>query len=399
MPSRLTHYGVGLLILLTVIAVGLSLSNIISLSDADSLAIWVVHDLEDPPEGIRNTVNYALNSIGTALSRTGEINSVPLYYLLLDGWVLLFGDSLLALRLPSLIWGGVALIAIAGLLTNQNSRIWGVSFVALLPGFYLLGLSVSPLMQWLALSLITSWLMLRLLAASGWLWGALYSLAALLLVLTHIYGVIILLLQFAYLLYRERKLSLNLIAPFILPLIALIVWMGIFGIGFRLELAAIFLLIGIGVMLVLLNQPPLNSQRVMIAVGALLITQFITVLVLPPVIDYEQTTAEFLSERNPLEPLIFDIPDTSIMAYYKRQLNLRSGYTLDIGWRDHSAGEIEKLLGRIQSAEHIWLILPDYREQSVQAIQQLRDSRQLASEVQIGDYRLQRFDSAVRITD
>lgn len=395
MAQRFPASRIWLLILVVYAVVGLGLTRITSLGITDAPAIWTVHDAEDAPQGLRNTINYVLESAGTALTRAGERQQFPLYYLLLDGWVLIFGESPLSLRLPSLLWGILGLIVIALLLTNRRSRSWGLSFAVLLPGLYLLTLGVSPLMQWLTLSLLTSWLLLRWRAVSGWLWAALYTLAALLMVLTHSYGIAVLLLQAAYLMYRERQFTAALIAPFSLPLIACIAWFAVFGLGFRLEPTAIFLLIGISVMLVLLNQPPLNSQRVILAVGAVLITQIITLLVAPPLVDYQQTTADFLAERDPLEPLVFDIPADSIMAYYKRQLGLRSGYTLDIGWRDHSAEEIEALLGRIESATHIWLILPEYREQSQQTIQQMSAQRQPFIDYRAGDYRFMRFDTAL----
>src|SRR5947209_5855379 len=46
------------------------------------------------------------------LWRAGHDNSPPLYYILLQGWVALWGESLFFLRLPSVLLGGAAVLGI-----------------------------------------------------------------------------------------------------------------------------------------------------------------------------------------------------------------------------------------------------------------------------------------------
>ncbi len=76
----------------------------------------------------------------------------------------------------------------------------------------------------------------------------------------------------------------------------------------------------------------------------------------PP--DYRAPIAEFIAQRDPLMPLVYAVPPTHPVSYYREQTALTQGVTLDLAWRDFTPTEVSERLARMTSAEAVWVIAP-----------------------------------------
>ena len=78
----------------------------------EAWSAWLVHDDPPTPDGLRDALRHARDGLLRVFQRVRNDDvHPPLYYLLLDGWTFAFGESVLALRLPSLFAGMLALAA------------------------------------------------------------------------------------------------------------------------------------------------------------------------------------------------------------------------------------------------------------------------------------------------
>lgn len=81
----------------------------------EGYTLYIVRDSDRPPEGITETARFVLTSLSNAAARAGAGAHPPLYFLALDGWAMLAGDSVYAVRLLSAWFGMIALAATAAL--------------------------------------------------------------------------------------------------------------------------------------------------------------------------------------------------------------------------------------------------------------------------------------------
>src|SRR5688572_14329457 len=73
---------------------------------------WTAWTIRDEPRDIdswRDAIRFVRASIFTTFERVRSDVHPPLYFLLLDGWSLVAGESQFALRLPSVFMGTLAL--------------------------------------------------------------------------------------------------------------------------------------------------------------------------------------------------------------------------------------------------------------------------------------------------
>src|SRR3990172_6319321 len=57
-------------------------------------SVWAVHDDEAPPRPVSGDLRFIRRSLSAPLARVPDSDlPPPLYYVLLDSWVLLFGES------------------------------------------------------------------------------------------------------------------------------------------------------------------------------------------------------------------------------------------------------------------------------------------------------------------
>lgn len=82
-----------------------------SLWDDEGYTIWFVHDDSRPPEGPIQTAQFIRSSVTSVLARVSADVHPPLYFLMLDAWVLLTSESIYTVRLLSTFLGVIALAA------------------------------------------------------------------------------------------------------------------------------------------------------------------------------------------------------------------------------------------------------------------------------------------------
>lgn len=154
----------------------------------------------------------------------------PLYYLLLNTWSLVMGESVFALRVYSALWG---MLALAGVVAwGKSIANWRVGIVAGL----LLGVSAFFLYysrearmytQFLALSVLMAALAERYAKQKTRWRGVLLGLVMCLLVLTHYVGLLLVAMQAIFLLIRVRswRQLLTTFAPFVLAAAMFALWL------------------------------------------------------------------------------------------------------------------------------------------------------------------------------
>jgi mannosyltransferase len=94
------------------------------------------------------TISAARRSIGDLWRMTGSIDAVHgLYYLLMHGWLALFGESAFLVRLPSALAVGVAgtcVYLLGARLGGTRLAVWGAAMFALLPRVFWAGAEARP---------------------------------------------------------------------------------------------------------------------------------------------------------------------------------------------------------------------------------------------------------------
>jgi mannosyltransferase len=145
----------------------------------------------------------------------------PLFYLVMWGWVRLFGESEFSLRFPAML-ASVAAWPVFWLATGslgwpRRVRQLGLTMLTLSP-FQVYFAQEARMYAGLQLVVL---LAVWCLAERRWLWLAL-SITALLYL--HNYGVIYAAILGLWALYRERRLSWHLVAAFALPALAFVPW-------------------------------------------------------------------------------------------------------------------------------------------------------------------------------
>lgn len=73
---------------------------------------------------------------------------------------------------------------------------------------------------------------------------------------------------------------------------------------------------------------------------------------------WEQTIADVVETRRPLEPTITDFTPYGAAAYYDRALGVRWGIALDLSWRLHTAAEAWALTAVFDNEPTVWTLLP-----------------------------------------
>ena len=196
MPQYPRRWPLLALLLLTGV-IALVLANVISLNAAETHLIWQIypHDVPDLDAGVSMALRALLADFQQVWTRRADI--WPLYPPLLNAWALIFGESQLVLRLPNVLSGLLALVALAQLLKNTPYRLMLVAAAAvlLIPG-PMLRLGPSALM--LALSLWSTLLFLRWRQSPSLGRMLLYLLPTLAMLLTGWVGWLILLLHICY---------------------------------------------------------------------------------------------------------------------------------------------------------------------------------------------------------
>lgn len=141
MLSISRHWIIIFLILICLLVFGLNLASLTqdSFWSDEAFSAWLVHDDTRPPESPRENVRFVRDSFLNTFDRVRDDVHPPLYYVFLDAWTLLAGDSEFILRFPSALMGLLALAlsyTIAVQCFNRKTALIAVILLAT-SGFFL----------------------------------------------------------------------------------------------------------------------------------------------------------------------------------------------------------------------------------------------------------------------
>jgi len=182
---------------------------------------------DDMPQSWRAVPGYLLGSLRDTLSRSHADVHPPLYFLLLDAWTWVAGESVYALRLLSTFFSLIALAAtyaIGRRLVNWQAGLAALLILATAGMFVYYSREMRMYTLLLALATLSMLAYLRWLDRPTLLSAILYGglLAALL--YTHYAGALIVLTQFAHLLLSQPRRILRWLIPAGLALLLYLPW-------------------------------------------------------------------------------------------------------------------------------------------------------------------------------
>lgn len=303
----------GLLLLMALVAIA---PDDVPMWADEGVSAWVVYDgqsLLSGDTGLRAQAAAVLDSQRTTFERSQSVlGQLPAYYLLLDAWVLLFGDALVMLRLFSVLWALIAVASAYALLQFAALPGWG---------WVLFWLVAAPLVLWLGAynaTPVTLAIALALLSSAlFWRW-------------------------------RKRRTAFYLLAyVFFITGLLLTHLMGILIFVLHLVSAA----------------PPSTVRRQwLVVVGSAMLIVLIVVRssphmpLLPPLERplWHTTIADVAALRPTIEPAMQLIPATSPAAYYARQLGLTDGISVDIAWREFDTDELDRVISAFAGVPRVW---------------------------------------------
>lgn len=182
----------------------------------------------------------ASRPVGDLLRRIAADTHPPGYFLLLKGWVMLFGHSPIALRAPSVICGALS-VAFAYLLVSQaaDDEITG-KFAALLcgaliaihPSFVEIGRLARMYSGGVLLTIVSSWLLLRALNKPVLIRWIAFSASSTVLLYLHFFAVFTVAGQFLFAMgplargscAKDRVLPIRTIVSFCIPIMCFAPW-------------------------------------------------------------------------------------------------------------------------------------------------------------------------------
>lgn len=301
-----------LALLLLTGGIALVLANVISLNAAETHFVWQIypHNLPDLDAGVGSALRALLADFQQVWTRRADI--WPLYPMLLNVWALIFGESQSILRLPNVLGGLLALVALAQLLKNTPYRLMLVAAVAvlLIPGSML---RLGPSALILALGLWSTLLFLRWRQAPTLGRLLLYLLPTLAMLLTGWGGWLILLLHIGY---------------------GLLPWL-------RTQAAQLWRYLLIALLLV-------------VSVVPLLITTLTT-----PQPDWQSLAHTTAAGRDTRAPALYVLPDDHPLIYYDRQFGLLDGIAINLGWRRFTSSQIQNVVRRLRDQPTVWVLTTD----------------------------------------
>lgn len=220
---------------LLLVAMGIALFHLDreSLWYDEGFTAFILHDDAPVPDGLRETARYLLDSAVNVFQRARDDVHPLLYYGIMDGWTLIMGESVWMLRLPSVIFGLIAVSATFALGRELFDKQVGL-ISALLLGvshffiYYTREARMYTLL--LALVILATWAYLRWLNNPTWRRGIVYGVLIGLLMHTHYISAFIIGSQVLYLVYCavfRRKFAgiRRTLIPFVTGLIVFLPWL------------------------------------------------------------------------------------------------------------------------------------------------------------------------------
>lgn len=368
------------------------------LFEHEARALWIVEDVAATRAAPADAVRAVRANLIALAGRLPQAEQPPLYFLILDAWTSISGESLAAVRVLSLL-----AVLLACVLTAA-----GVPYVArqsdIMPGFLLAGSVMAyagrgvylyaVLLMFSALAL---WALLRW-RQQPQVRSAVIYVMALAGCLGTAHGALGLLPLHALIVYRAGYLRRWL--PLLLAALVMVVPLLLLSrLGTLFVVDRLHVLVAPGLVAAL----PLAVVWVMGAgvqwrvVWALLVLSLLAGLTLdaqrPPwvgIID------QMNASRHPLDVTVTSFAPDSALAYYDRQSGtpVRQGVSLMLGWRDHPPEELLDYAGRLGNAPAVWLVLPIDSTEAGVMIPALLVNRPLTWQRETDGVRFYRFGAA-----
>lgn len=488
-PQRVGYFLPAALLLLAIFALSILHLDRESLWYDEGWSAWVVYDDFPAPEGLRELLRYPLDSLRGVLSRISPADvHPPLYYLLLDVWTQLAGESVFSLRLLSL-FAGLAALAITYRLGahffDPLSGLLAVLILGTMSFFLYYTREARMYTLFLALSAASMWAYLRWMGRPNRRNLLFLALSMALLLYTHYLGALVAASQFLHiLLFRRGWRRAHLLAPSLIAAALFAPWIpaflaqiaahpngplpgalstsgatiqitwlvltsdhpGLFLLPFligpalprifresrlqkHIALLLIWLLLTPAVLLLANLRFPVYLIRYLIAIlpavalltafalrnfqlparltAALGLKRLAQIALVGWLIAAQLTTYRFYwpeksrwkdaventaAARDALQPALIHLPAASVAAYYDRQLGLREGISIDIGWRDFVPEEIHEIVAKLKAAPSIWAILPADHPSTWDAIFALQEDRRAVYRDSVMSGLFYRFD-------
>ncbi|MEQ8677760.1 MAG: glycosyltransferase family 39 protein [Aggregatilineales bacterium] len=369
-------------VLLLLCLVFLSLTDL-PVSDDEGLALWVVEDSAQMWDvAPRDSLRGIRANVGDMLERLPETNTPPLYFVILDGWVMLFGDSLLAVRMLSVLCVSLALPAIVHIIRRY------------MPAFPITPAFAIALLLALPILLVVNFYGLLLFFASASLWlllrweknqrgyeaffyvifltGALLT-AHVALPMLILHGVI----AWRRDVLRRWVIFAAISLAFLLP--ALVVFPPVLFdlMSWRNLLIPIFVAavtVTVPVLAVVLTENIKANQLVVNFALAVYVIGGALLLWRNP--NWQAEISAINALRQPTDPAIMAIDPRSGLGYLDRQpeTRLSHGISVDVGWRTFTRDELDAIVETMDDAPSIWVFLPDDRSETdfvLEALEQI----------------------------
>jgi 4-amino-4-deoxy-L-arabinose transferase-like glycosyltransferase len=215
-----------------------------SLWDDEAYTIWFIHDEGRPPEGIVQTAQFIRSSLSNTLARIRVDVHPPLYFLTLDVWTLLTGESIYTVRLLSALFGLVALAATYAVSTHlfdHQTAFIAVIILATASFFIYYTREARMYMLLIALTSLSTWAYLRWQRQKTRLRTVIYGILMAALLYTHYVGALIIVTQIIHglLVGAWRAMPARRVFDFFLPyalaVILYIPWIPVLANQMRLQ--------------------------------------------------------------------------------------------------------------------------------------------------------------------
>lgn len=195
--------------ILILLIFGLILNNLLTYSFwiDEGYSVWLVRDEIRDPETLREILRFILASLSNSFEHVQSDVHPPLYYLLLDAWTLLLGDSEFSLRLPSALLAMLSLSAIYTLGRQCFNTKTGLIALILLgtSGFYLYYAREARMYSlYLALATLSTWTYYLWWRKPSILRGLLYGFILSLMLYTHYTSFTIILAQLIHMAFTVK---------------------------------------------------------------------------------------------------------------------------------------------------------------------------------------------------
>jgi hypothetical protein len=326
------------------------------LDDNEAEALWIVGDdtaLNGSPREIARTFRSNFSQMSERIDMQEQSPRAPLYFIMLDAWQIIAGDSVYAARTLSML---AVLLAMS--VTVSAAKLFEPDSNVIISLMLLCVLYLYP-----AMTIYTYGLLL--------LFSALSTLFLIR--------------------YHHHPTKFNKVLFFVTFFAALLT----FNITTLVVVVLPIIVIGIGWLLAhyrtITRSLPYDVMLLAIVISVAIIAN-ISLLSARP--DWPGAMKAFNRSRRAGEPIIMAFDQKSPLAHYYRQdtSDIDQGIAVDVGWRDFSGEEIKEIVDAIDATISVWIIMPIGDERTAAAIDALAYNRWLAYRLEEGTFLFYRFD-------